>query len=251
MRYQGQTWWLVGASEGLGLALAQAMAAEGADLILSGRDAGRLSAAAASLVRPARVLAVDVGDDASVAAAAGELGPLDGVVFLAGVYWPTAAQQWDAVRVTAMCNVNFTGCARVLGAVVPQMVARGRGHVVITGSLSGFRGLPGAIGYAASKAGTMALAESMYCDLRGTGVKVQLANPGFIRTRLTEKNEFSMPFLMEPEEAAQHMLRLMQSRAFKSSFPVVFSWLFRLSQFLPDWAYYRLFAPRPKTPDRP
>ncbi len=244
MIFAGKTYWLVGASEGLGLALAQTMAREGADLILSGRDQTRLDAALSSLSRPARAVAVDVADDASVAAAAAQVGPVDGVVFLAGVYWPTKAQIWDAARVTAMCNVNFTGCVRVLGAVVPGMVARGTGHVVITGSLSGFRGLPGGIGYTASKAGTMALAESMYCDLRGTGVKVQLANPGFIRTRLTEKNDFSMPFLMEPQAAAAHMMTLMKGNAFKSSFPMVFSWLFRLSQFLPDWAYYRLFAPK-------
>mgnify|MGYP001412523545 CR=1 FL=1 len=74
-------------------------------------------------------------------------------MFLSGVYWPQAAQAWDADQVEAMCDVNFTGCARVLGAVVPRMVARGSGHIVLTGSLSGFRGLPGAIGYAASKAG--------------------------------------------------------------------------------------------------
>jgi len=140
--------------------------------------------------------------------------------------------------------VNFTGCARVIGAVLPGMVARGAGHVVITGSLSGFRGLPGSIGYSASKAGVMSLAESLYADLRASGVRVQVANPGFIRTRLTEKNDFSMPFLMEPEEAARAMFEHMNSDGFKASFPMVFSWLFRLSQFLPDWAYYRLFAPR-------
>ncbi len=79
---------------------------------------------------------------------------------------------------------------------------------MITGSLSGFRGLPGAIGYAASKAGVMVLAESLYADLRGIGIKVQVANPGFIRTRLTDKNDFKMPAMMEPEEAAAHMLQV-------------------------------------------
>jgi hypothetical protein len=73
---------------------------------------------------------------------------------------------------------------------------------------------------------------------------VQLANPGFIRTRLTDKNDFSMPFLMEPDAAARAMFELMNTDAFKANFPMVFSWLFRASQFLPDWAYYRLFAPR-------
>jgi hypothetical protein len=70
-----------------------------------------------------------------------------------------------------------------------------------------------------------------------------LANPGFIRTRLTQKNDFAMPFLMEPDQAARAMFALMNSNRFKSSFPTVFSWLFRGSQFLPDWAYYGLFSP--------
>ena len=152
------------------------------------------------------------------------------------------AQAWEPEQATAMADVNFTGMIRALGAVVPGMVARDHGHVVITGSLSGFRGLPGAIGYAASKAGTMSLAESMYADLRKTGVEVQIANPGFIRTRLTDKNEFKMPFLMEPDAAAQAMFEHMCTDRFKHSFPVVFSWFFRLSQFMLDWLYYRLFA---------
>ena len=243
MNWAGKTYWLVGASEGLGLALARQMTAAGANVILSARNGQKLAEVAATMPR-ARALAVDVGDSQSVQNAAQNLGDIDGVVFLAGVYTPIAAQNWDSAQVEAMCNVNFTGCARVLGAVLPQMVARDRGHVVITGSLSGFRGLPGAIGYAASKAGTMALAECLYADLRGTGVRVQLANPGFIRTRLTDKNDFAMPFIMEPEQAAAEMMRLMGSRQFKRSFPRLFSWLFRGGQFLPDGLYYRIFAPK-------
>lgn len=242
--FAGKRYWLVGASEGLGLALAQRMSRAGAELILSARNAETLAAAVATLPGKATGVAMDVASTEAVRAAAAEMGAIDGVVFLAGVYWPMRAQVWDAKAVEAMCDINFTGCARVIGAVLPGMVARGTGHVVITGSLSGFRGLPGAIGYAASKAGTMALAESMYADLRGSGIDVQLANPGFIRTRLTAKNDFSMPFLMEPDEAARMMFEHMTTDQFKVSFPTVFSWVFRLSQFLPDWAYYRLFAPR-------
>ena len=244
MDFNGKRYWLVGASEGLGLALAQQLSAAGASVILSARSADGLAAAVASIAGPAQSVPMDVADQASVTEAAATVGAVDGVVFLAGIYWPTTAQAWDAKAVTAMCDVNFTGCARVLGEVVPGMVARGSGHVVITGSLSGFRGLPGAVGYAASKAGVMVLAECLYADLRDTGIKVQLGNPGFIKTRLTAKNDFAMPFLMEPEQAAAAMMALMRSNAFKSSFPRVFSWLFRGSQFLPDWAYYRIFAPK-------
>lgn len=240
--WQGKRYWLVGASEGLGLALAQQLSRAGAEVILSARSADRLAEAVDTLPGRARAVVCDVSDDASVASAAQDVGEIDGLVYLAGVYWPTRAQDWNAAQVTAMCDINFTGCARVVGAVLPEMVKRGQGHVVLTGSLSGFRGLPGAIGYAASKAGVMTLAESMYCDLRGSGIDVQVANPGFIRTRLTDKNDFSMPFLMEPEQAARAMFEHMGTGRFKTSFPTLFSWVFRLSQFLPDWAYYRIFG---------
>ncbi len=241
---KGRRYWLIGASEGLGLALARLMSRAGAELILSARSEDSLKAAAASLPGPATILPLDVGDSASAARAAAQLPELDGLVFLAGVYWPMRAQDWDAEKAEAMANVNFTGCIRVLGAALPGMVARNRGHVVITGSLSGFRGLPGAIGYAASKAGTMVLAESLYADLRKTGITVQLANPGFIRTRLTAKNDFAMPFIMDADAAARIMFRHMTRGGFKISFPTLFSLLFRGGNFLPDALYYRMFPPR-------
>lgn len=239
--FRGRRYWLVGASEGLGRALAQRMAAAGAELVLSARNADRLADLARELPG-ARPVPVDVADLASVTAAAEAAGPVDGLVWLAGVYWPMRTQDWDAAQVEAMCDVNFTGCARVLGQVVPGMVARGAGHVVLTGSLSGFRGLPGAVGYGASKAAVMSLAETMRADLKGTGVEVQLANPGFIRTRLTAKNDFKMPFLMEPEEAADRMFALMRGKRFAANFPRGFGAMFRAGQFLPDWAWFRLVS---------
>lgn len=242
--FKGKRYWLVGASEGLGLALARKLSAAGAELILSARTAEALQTAAATLPGPATILPVDVSSTESVQAAAAQLPDLDGMVFLAGVYWPMRAQDWNAEQAEAMANINFTGCVRAVGAALPGMVARNRGHIVITGSLSGFRGLPGAIGYAASKAGTMVLAESLYADLRKTGVTVQLANPGFIRTRLTAKNDFTMPFIMDPDAAAETMFRHMAQGGFKISFPTVFSWLFRGGNFLPDWLYYRIFPPK-------
>jgi NADP-dependent 3-hydroxy acid dehydrogenase YdfG len=243
MEWIGKRYWLVGASEGLGLALAHKLNAAGAEVIVSGRNKDRLDEVVAELPGRARAVAVDVGDDASVAQAAEEVGEIDGMVFIAGVYWPMPATEWNPEQVTAMANVNFTGAVRVLGHVVPQMVARDAGHIVMTGSLAGFRGLPGAVGYGASKAGVMSLTESLRADLWRTGVRVQLANPGFIKTRLTDKNQFHMPFLMTPEQAAQEMFELMcDQAAFDRSFPGLFSLVFRMSRFLPNWLYYRLFA---------
>ena len=241
-RWDGTRYWLVGASEGLGRALAERMSRAGVEVIVSARNRDRLEDLAASLPGRAQAVQVDVSDAESVRQAAEAAGDIDGMVYLAGVYWPMKATEWRADEAEAMADINFTGAMRAVGAILPAMVARDRGHVVLTGSLSGFRGLPGAIGYGASKAGVMYLAESMHADLRRTGVEVQLANPGFIRTRLTDKNEFAMPFIMEPEAAARAMFDHMTAGGFKTSFPRAFSLLFRGSQFLPDWAYYRVFG---------
>ncbi len=240
--WNGKRYWLVGASEGLGRALAEVMSRAGAEVILSARSADRLRDLSQSLPGRSQIVVCDVSDDDSVAQAAQEVGEIDGVVYLAGVYWPQASTQWDPAQVTAMLDVNLTGCARVLGQVVPAMLARNAGHIVLTGSLSGFRGLPGAIGYGASKAGVMYLAEGMHAELRNTGVDVQLVNPGFIKTRLTDKNEFSMPFIMTPENAARAVFDHMQGDGFEKSFPFTFGLLFRASRLMPDWLYHRVFG---------
>lgn len=240
--WAGKRYWLVGASDGLGAALARKISGAGAHVILSARSEDKLRALAADLPGTADVQAMDVSDDASVKAAAQAVGEIDGIVFLAGVYWPFGAKEWDADQATAMADINFTGLVRTMGQVVPAMVARDAGHIVITSSLTAFRGLPGSIGYTASKAATLSLAECMYCDLRKTGVKVQVVNPGFIKTQLTDKNDFHMPFLMQPEDGAREVWEHMNTDSFKKSFPWAFGLMFRLSQFLPDWAYYRIFG---------
>lgn len=240
----GKRYWLVGASEGLGRELALLISRAGAEVIVSARSKDRLDTLVDELPGKGRAVLVDVADLAAVQAAAAEVGEIDGVVYLAGVYWPMAAQDWDNEKADMMGQVNYLGASRVVGAVIGQMVQRDAGHIVLTGSLSGFRGLPGAIGYSASKAGLMVLAESMHADLRRTGVQVQVVNPGFIKTRLTDKNDFKMPFIVEPETAARELFDHMNSEGFKKSFPMLFSWVFRGSQFLPDWLYFRIFGAR-------
>ncbi|MFG5382905.1 SDR family NAD(P)-dependent oxidoreductase [Yoonia sp. R2-816] len=240
--WQGKRYWLVGASEGLGREVAFCLSRAGAEVIVSARSEDRLKELVEELPGKASYITVDVSDREAVEKAAAEAGELDGVVYLAGVYWPMKASEWDNEKADLMGEINYLGGSRVVGAVIGGMIERGRGHIVLTGSLSGFRGLPGAIGYSASKAGLMALAESMQADLRTSDIKVQVINPGFIKTRLTDKNDFTMPFIMEPEDAAKEFFDHMNTDTFKKSFPMVFSWVFRLSQLMPDWMYYRLFG---------
>ena len=242
MKFNGKRYWLVGASEGLGRALAHKMSTAGAELVISARSEERLNELAKKISKKVQVMPLDLADGASVARVGAELGRVDGVIFLASVYWPMPASQWNGANAIAMAEINFTGLFRVLDQVMDQFLERDAGHIVITGSLSGTRGFPGAIGYGASKAGIMSLAESLYADLRTSGIRVQLSNPGFIKTRQTDKNKFRMPFIMSPDAAADYMMSHMAGNRFKRSFPSLFSWFVRSSQFWPHWLFSRIFG---------
>lgn len=227
--FSGKTYWLVGASAGIGAALAKELDNRGASLVLSARSEAGLRDVESKLSNPARILTVDVTDQSSVDRAFKALGHIDGVVYIAGEYTPMAAMDWDGASSIAMADVNFFGALRVLARITHQFHSRDAGHIVVIGSLAGFTGLPGAIGYGASKAAAMHLAENMRADLKGSKVKVQVANPGFVKTRLTEKNDFSMPFIQTPESAAKAIANHMQSKRFSKSFPGLFAWFFKLT----------------------
>jgi NADP-dependent 3-hydroxy acid dehydrogenase YdfG len=224
----GKTYWLVGASFGIGAALARELDSRGARLILTARTQNRLAEVSATLSHPPKIVLCDVTDSASVTQAADEAGGIDGVIYMAGDYDPMTAADWRSDRALRIAEVNFNGALRIFGAVVPAFAQRDRGHVVVVGSLAGFSGLPGAIGYGSSKAAIMQLAKDMRADLKKTGVRVQLVNPGFVDTRLTRKNGFRMPFIMTDDKAARIIANHMTSRRFSRSFPALFSWVFRL-----------------------
>ena len=239
--FAGRTWWVIGASEGLGRALCVALAARGARVVASARGAGRLAALAGECPDTITPVPMDVTDAASVALAADRVGLPDGVIYAVGAYEPMCATAWSPDVAEHMAKVNFTGALRVLARVVPAMARRGSGRVVLIGSLAGFRGLPGAIGYGASKAALIHLAENLRADLHGTGVRVQVVNPGFIRTRLTDKNDFPMPQIMTPEDAAARVLASIRRGRFLASVPDPVAALFTIGRFLPLPLFQALF----------
>ncbi len=236
--FDGKTYWIIGASEGLGRALADALGRQGAHLILSARNADRLDEICVALPN-ARPIPMDVTDLDSVRGAVAKAGPVDGLVYNAGAYDPMRSADWNTEAALAMSDVNYLGAVRVLGETVPGFVQAGRGEITLIGSLAGYHGLPAAIGYGASKAALISLAETMRHDLAGTGVTVRIVNPGFIKTRLTEKNSFKMPMLMTPEDAAARVVKAMSRRRFRTDFPAPFSWVIRLIDYLPDILVYR------------
>ncbi|MEP2782963.1 MAG: SDR family NAD(P)-dependent oxidoreductase [Pseudoruegeria sp.] len=236
--FRGKRYWVIGASEGLGRALAQELAHLGATLILSARNEDRLKELAEK-ISGADVVGMDVCDEAAVSEAAKRVGQLDGIIYCAGAYEPMKAQNWDTQKINMMLDVNFSGVIRVLGQVLPTFVEKDAGHIVLIGSLAAYRGLPASTGYGTSKAALMHLGESLYADLRNTGVSVQVVNPGFIQTRLTDKNEFRMPAIQTQQEAAMSVIAAMQRKKPVSSFPFLFSLFFRVGRFLPAGLFYR------------
>ncbi len=244
----GKRFWLVGASAGIGRALALRLAGEGVALVVSARDGAALTSLVDEMVpvtaRSGGHMAapLNVLDRDGAAAVFDRIGEIDGVIYCAGAYEPMSARQPDLDALETVVEVNLTGALRVLTACVPAFCRRGSGQVVLVGSLSGYRGLPDCWGYGATKAALIHLAESLRCDLRGLGIAVQVCNPGFVSTRLTAKNDFRMPFLVTPDVAAQQIVRGMTRRRFEIAFPLAMVAAFKLLAALPRPMYFALLS---------
>lgn len=245
MDLQGRVAWVVGASSGIGAAVARELAARGARVAVSARRADRLAAVAEGrmLVAPA-----DVTDRAQVHAAAArvkaELGPPDLVVLCAGHWEQMPAGTWDADSFERHLQVNLVGMSNGIDAVLPGMVARGRGVIAGVASVAGYRGLSGAEAYGATKAAQVNLLESLRLSVRRSGVHVTTICPGFVRTEMTEVNEFPMPFMVEPDEAARAICDGLERDRTVVVFPTRMAVLTKLARFVPAGAWSRLLASR-------
>ena len=237
--FRSKSIWLIGASEGLGRELAKLLDAEGAKLFLSARNEISLLDICHGM-RDAVPLPLDVTHADSIRSAYSQIDKLDVMVYNAGAYEPMPTKDWDTDKALRMIDVNLNGCMRAIGEVLPDMLDNGSGHIILIGSLSAYGGLPKAIGYGASKAAVASIAETMRHDLYGKGIDVQLINPGFIKTRLTDKNNFKMPQLLTATQAAEHVIKGMRKNAFRYDFPWPFSRIIKLFTSLPDFIRFRI-----------
>ncbi|MFM2036835.1 MAG: hypothetical protein RL459_2100 [Pseudomonadota bacterium] len=238
--WRGKRVWLVGASSGIGRATASALHALGAQVLVSARNGRALDDFVAA--HPgAQALVLDVTDPNAVhaaAQAAQETGGLDMLVYCAGHYRDMSATQLDLTDMLRHNQINYLGALRVLDAVLPALVQR-QGHVSLVGSVAGYMGLPKSLAYGPTKAALINLAEAMYLDLHPLGVGVSVVNPGFVETPLTAQNEFAMPALLSPEQAAREMVEGWRQGEFEIHFPKRFSRVMKLLRLLP----YRVFFP--------
>ena len=226
--------WVVGASSGIGAALAAELCARGATVAVSARRVGALEAVAGGRMA---VVKADVTDRASVDQAAArvreEIGDIDIAVLNAGYWQQTDAAAWDRQVFSEHVDVNLLGVSNVLGAVLPRMIERGRGHIVGVASVAGYRGLPGAEAYGATKAAQINLLEAMRGALARSGVRVTTVCPGFVRTGMTAVNDFPMPFMVEPQQAARSICDGLERGRMEIVFPLPMALLMKIARLLP------------------
>lgn len=247
--WHGRRAWLIGASSGIGRATAAALHARGATVIVSARSQAALDHFVAGHPGSA-ALPMDTADAAQVRAATAEVlaqGVPDLVCYCAGYYRDVRATEIDLQEMLRHDQVNYAGALHVLAAVLPAMVEAAQdrpgrrptaAHISLVSSVAGYRGLPKSLGYGPTKAALINLAEALYLDLHGLGLGVSVINPGFVATRLTEHNDFTMPALISPEAAAEAILQGWARGQFDIHFPKRFTRVMKLLRLLPYRCYF-------------
>jgi len=240
--WNGKTVWLIGASTGIGRATASLLHARGAKVVVSARNAQALDAFVAQ--HPGAIaLPVDVTDLEAVRTAAAAIlarTPLDGVVYCAGHYREMRADAMDLSEMLRHVQINYIGVLHVLDAVLSALRAATRGNTFISlvGSVAGYRGLPKSLAYGPTKAALINLAQALYLDLHDKRIGVSIINPGFVETPLTAQNNFRMPALISPEQAAEEILKGWARGDFEIHFPKRFTRWMQALQLLPARPYF-------------
>ncbi len=247
MRLRGRHLWLIGASSGIGAALAPELVCAGAIVAISARREAELvrvaEAAQAFGPRPL-VKPLDVTDLDAVRRVYAELvqawGKVDVLFFNAGTWTIARVEQFEVESALRQIDTNFAGLVRAVGAVMPDMISRRAGDIVGMASIAGYAGFPRAAAYSSSKAGVHAFLQSIRIELQKFGVGVTTVSPGFVKTALTDQNEFKMPFRISGEEAARVILQGMLAGETEIHFPKRLSWPIKLMTAMPRPLYERL-----------
>ncbi len=241
-----QVVWITGAGRGIGAALSRKLCQQGCTVYGSSRTMEELLQLQQSLAdTPGRFISVplDIRRPGQISTLF-ERWDSEGVspdlfVLNAGIHDPDGAGRFSAQRCRRLLDVNLQGTINCLDFALRHSMHRHAGHIAVMSSVAGYRGLPTAAAYCASKAALISLCESLYMDLQGTGIRLQVINPGFVRTPLTDKNDFHMPALMEAEDAAEAIYRGLFSQRFEITFPARFVYWLKLLRILP----HRLYLP--------
>ena len=243
MKLNGKIAWVIGASSGIGAAVARELARRGGTVAISARRAEQLREVSGGDML---VVPLDVTDASSVAAAAArvheELGPIDLAVLSAGYWKQMNPADWDTEVFDQHIRVNLTGMSNSIAAVLPGMLRRHHGVIAGIASVAGYRGLAGAEAYGATKAAQINLLESLRVHVARTGVHVTTICPGFVRTELTAANPFPMPFIIDADQAARSICDGLERERTEIVFPQRMALLMKTARLVPARAWTALWA---------
>ena len=236
--------WITGASSGIGRALAIKFSNEGWQVAASARRENLLNDLNKNNPN-IHAFVLDVKDEKSVRNVFQNIlqkfETLDICVFATGIHDPEAEKKLSSEKIREIMETNFFGTLNCIMAVNSFFREKKDGHIAIVSSVAGYRGLPAASGYCASKAALTSLAESLYFDFKRKNVKVSLISPGFIKTPMTDKNTFPMPMIKSPEYAAEKIfIGLTKRNSFEIHFPKSFTILLKLLKIMPNWLFFWL-----------
>lgn len=236
--------WVIGASSGIGAGLATALLARGARVALSARRGDELRRLAAQHGGQALAVPLDVTDATATTPALQQVvaawGGVDLVVLCSGTHQPVRAWELDAAVARKLVDVNVNGVFNCLQPVLAQLLRQGAGGVAVVSSVAGYGGLPTALVYGATKAALINMSETLYLDLAPRGIAVYVINPGFVKTPLTDRNQFPMPALISVEAAAAAIVAGFERGDFEIHFPRRFTLWLKLLRLLPYRWYFAL-----------
>ena len=236
--------WITGASSGIGKALAIIFAKEGWKVAISARRENLLNEIAKTYndIFP---YPLDVTDSKKCELVFNSIKEkfknVDISVFSTGIHDPKSEKSLDLNKVRQIMEVNFFGTINSVNAVYKYYKERKSGQISIVSSVAGYRGLPAGGAYCASKSALTSFTESLNFDMKRKNVRVSLISPGFIKTPMTDQNDFPMPMIKTPEFAAEEIYNgLVKKNAFEIHFPKSFTFIMKILQILPNWAYFKL-----------
>ena len=243
--------WITGASSGIGKALTIKFANEGWCVAASARRENLLIDLSKNNSN-IHSFPLDVNNEPRVKKTFQNIiekfNSLDLCVFCTGVHDPDSEKKLNIKKIREIMETNFFGTLNCVMTVYAYFVEKKGGHISIVSSVAGYRGLPAAAGYCASKSALISLAETLHFDLKRHNVRVSLVNPGFIKTPMTDKNKFPMPMIKSPEFAAKKMfIGLTKKNAFEIHFPLTFTMIMKLLKIMPNWLYFLLLKKGMKT----
>ena len=238
-----QTVLITGSSSGIGKSVALRYLKQGATVGICGRRAEALEEIRAQFPN-AHPIVFDMTNKAEakkcIESFISSVGNLDLAILNAGNHKPTDARDFDVESYISIMETNYFGTLNCLNAVIPAMKKQGRGTITIVGSVAGYIGLPQAGAYCASKAALMRLTETLGVELKPLNIDVKLISPGFVKTPLTDKNDFDMPLLMEVEKASDRIIYGIAQNRFEIAFPRRLAWGLKILAVLPKFLFMRI-----------